>query len=66
MACRCCEAFAVQEQDPFYLAAFLILCWLGELLTRAAAHYAETTNPKARLSKPANPGAPLSNSMWII
>ncbi len=31
------EALAVQEQDPFYLAAFLIQCWLGELVMRAAA-----------------------------
>jgi hypothetical protein len=42
------EAFAKQEQDPFYLAAFLIQCWLGELVMRAAAQYAENKNPKDR------------------
>ena len=43
------EAFAVQKQDPFYLAAFLIQCWLGELVMRAAAQYAENKDPKDRL-----------------
>jgi hypothetical protein len=42
------EAFAKQEQDPFYLAGFLIQCWLGELVMRAAAQYAENKNPKDR------------------
>ncbi len=43
------EALAVQKQDPFYLAAFLIQCWLGELVMRAAAQYAENKDPKDRL-----------------
>ena len=43
------EALAIQEQDPFYLAAFLIQCWLGELVMRGAAQYAENKNPKDRL-----------------
>ena len=42
------EAFFEKEKDPFYLAAFLIQCWLGGLLTRAAAEYAENKNPKDR------------------
>jgi len=43
------EAFALQEQDAFYLAAFLIQCWLGELVVRAATQYAENKNPKDRV-----------------
>src|SRR5262245_8562050 len=37
-----------QEKDPFYLAAFLIQCWLGGLVLRATAQYAEKKNPKER------------------
>ena len=42
------EAFFEKEHDPFYLAAFLIQCWLGGLVIRAAAQYAENKNPKER------------------
>jgi hypothetical protein len=42
------EAVFKQEHDPFYLAAFLIQCWLGVLVTRAAGQYAENKNPKDR------------------
>src|SRR2546423_876354 len=37
-----------QSKDPFYLAAFLIQCWLGDLVQRSAAQYAENKNPKDR------------------
>ena len=37
-----------KEHEPFYLAAFLIQCWLGGLVTRAAAEYAENKSPKER------------------
>jgi hypothetical protein len=42
------EAFFKKEHDPFHLAAFLIQCWLGGLVTRAAGQYAENKNPKDR------------------
>lgn len=42
------EALYEAEKDPFYLAAFLIQHWLGGLLLRAAAEYAEKKNPKDR------------------
>jgi hypothetical protein len=42
------EAFFKKEHDPFYLAAFLIQCWLGGLVIRAAGQYAENKNPKDR------------------
>lgn len=42
------EALFQQEHDPFYLAAFLIQCWLGGLVTHAAGQYAEIKNPKDR------------------
>jgi len=41
-------ALADKQKDPFYLAAFLIQCWLGGLLQRAAAEYAENKNPRDR------------------
>src|SRR5439155_26571005 len=37
-----------QSKDPFYLAAFLIQCWLGDLVQRSAAQYSENKNPKDR------------------
>jgi len=42
------QALYEKEQEPFYLAAFLIQCWLGGLVTRAAAEYAENKSPKER------------------
>jgi hypothetical protein len=42
------EALYKKENEPFYLAAFLIQCWLGGLVVRAAAQYAEHKNPKDR------------------
>ena len=36
------------EKDPFYLAAFMIQCWLGGLVQRAAAEYAENKQAKDR------------------
>src|SRR3974390_1262792 len=42
------EALYAAEKDPFYLAAFLIQHWLGGLLLRATAEYAEKKNPKER------------------
>lgn len=41
-------ALAEKESDPFYLAAFMIQCWLGGLALNAAAEYAEKKNPKDR------------------
>lgn len=43
------EAWSKKTGDPFYLAAFLIQCWLGGLVQQAAAEYAEKKNPKERL-----------------
>ena len=37
-----------REKDPFYLSAFLLQCWLGGLVQRAATEYAEKKNPKER------------------
>jgi len=42
------EALFKKTNDPFYLAAFMIQCWLGGLVQRAAAEYAEKKNPKDR------------------
>lgn len=42
------EALFHETHDPFYLAAFLIQCWLGGLVQRATAEYAEKKNPKDR------------------
>jgi hypothetical protein len=42
------QALYQEEKDPFYLAAFLIQCWLGNLMIRAAGEYAEKKNPKER------------------
>ena len=42
------ETLFAAEKDPFYLVAFLIQHWLGGLLFRDAAEYAENKNPKAR------------------
>lgn len=44
------HAFALfeAEKDPFYLAAFMLQSWLGGLLQRAVAEYAEKKNPKER------------------
>jgi hypothetical protein len=41
-------AISEKENDPFYLAAFMIQCWLGGLALNAAAEYAEKKNPKDR------------------
>jgi len=41
-------ALSEKENDPFYLAAFMIQCWLGGLALNAAAEYAEKKNPKDR------------------
>jgi hypothetical protein len=43
------EALCQKEKEPFYLAAFMIQCWLGGLVQRAAAEYAEKKNPKERV-----------------
>ncbi len=43
------EAFAEREKDPFYLAAFMFQYWLGQLVTKATAEYADKKNPKERL-----------------
>src|SRR5437773_4820491 len=37
-----------REKDPFYLAAFMIQCWLGELVVRGVAEYAENKTPRDR------------------
>jgi len=37
-----------REKDPFYLAAFKIQCWLGGLVLRATAEYAEKKHPRDR------------------
>jgi hypothetical protein len=37
-----------REKDPFYLTAFLLQFWLGGLVQRATAEYAEKKNPKDR------------------
>lgn len=42
------EALARQEKDLYYVVAFMIQCWLAELLQRDAAEYAEKKNPKDR------------------
>jgi hypothetical protein len=41
-------ALSEKESDPFYLAAFMIQCWLGGLTLHATAEYAEKKNPKDR------------------
>jgi hypothetical protein len=43
------EAVYQKTKDPFYLGAFLIQCWLSNLVQQAAAEYAEKKNPKERL-----------------
>ncbi len=42
------ETLCHHQQDHFYLGAFLIQSWLGGLLQRTAAEYAEKKNPRDR------------------
>jgi hypothetical protein len=42
------QRIAENEKDAFYLAAFLIQCWLGNVTIAAAAEYAEKKVPKDR------------------
>jgi hypothetical protein len=37
-----------EKQDPFYLTAVMIEAWLGDVVLRAAAEYAEKKNAKER------------------
>jgi hypothetical protein len=41
-------ALSTKENDNFYLAAFMLEAWLGQLLVQAAAEYAEKKNPADR------------------
>jgi hypothetical protein len=41
-------ALCEQEKDGFYLTAFAVQCWLGQLVVQTAAEYAEKKNPKDR------------------
>jgi len=42
------KAVCVRERDPFYLSAFMIEAWLGQVVLEAAAEYAEEKNAKDR------------------
>jgi hypothetical protein len=42
------EALATERNDPFYLVAFQIQYWLGQLLASATAQYAEHKDPRDR------------------
>jgi hypothetical protein len=42
------EALFKETNDPFYLAAFMIQFWLGGLVQRTAAEYAEKKHPRDR------------------
>jgi len=41
-------ALCEKEQDSFYLDAFMIEAWLGDVVVEAAEEYAEKKNPKDR------------------
>ncbi|HWX22772.1 MAG TPA: hypothetical protein VN578_22965 [Candidatus Binatia bacterium] len=41
-------ALCLQEKDPFYLVAFMLQNWLGDVVIHAATEYAEKKNPKER------------------
>lgn len=43
-----------QHRDPFYLTAFMIGAWLGEVALTAAAQYAENKKPKDRALQTGN------------
>jgi hypothetical protein len=42
------QALCAQEQDPFYLDAFMMEWWLGHLILAAAAEYAEKKHARER------------------
>ena len=45
------DAFALSKEhnDLFYIVAFMLQYWLGDLLQRSAAEYAEKKNPRDRM-----------------
>ena len=42
------KAACAKAQDPFYLDAFMIEAWLGDVVLEAATEYAEKKNAKNR------------------